>query len=79
LVSLNELRVNIKCYSLTFVALAIGFTHWQRIYLPRGFYPFALLMGAFSGVSYGSIKTGWYFVEKLDALGKDYELSRMIK
>jgi hypothetical protein len=36
-------------------------------------------MGLFAGVTYGSIKTGWYFVEKLDALGKDYELSRMIK
>lgn len=30
-------------------------------------------------MTYGSIKTGWFFVERLDKLGKEYELSRMIK
>lgn len=75
----EELLANVKCYTVGFVGLSLCFTYWQRIFLPRGFYPFAILMGAFAGVTYGSIKTGWYFVEKLDQLGKDYELSRMIK
>jgi len=77
--SVEELKANVKCYTTGFMALSIGFTYWQRTFLPRGFYPFALLMGAVAGVTYGSIKTGWYFVENLDKLGKDYELSRMIK
>jgi hypothetical protein len=36
-------------------------------------------MGLMAGGMYGTIKTGWYFVEKVDALGKDYEISRMMK
>lgn len=62
-----------------FTALSLSFTYWQRIFLPRGFYPFAVMMGVFAGTVYGGIKTGWYAVEKFDALGKEYELSRMIK
>ena len=64
--TLDELKVNVKCYTLSFLALSLGFTYWQRIYLPRGFYPFAVFMGLTAGVSLGSIKTGWYFVEKMD-------------
>lgn len=75
----QELTANIKYYTLGFVSLSLGFTYWQRIFLPRGFYPFALFMGCFAGFTYGSIKTGFYFVEQLDALGRDYELSRMVK
>ena len=59
--------------------MSLGFTYWQRIFLPRGFYPFALMMGFMAGGMYGTIKTGWYFVEKVDALGKEYEISRMMK
>ena len=73
------MKANVKYYSFGFLGLSVGFTYWQRMYLPRGFFPFAVVMGAFAGVTYGSIKTGWYFVEKLDQLGKDYELSRMVK
>ena len=77
--SLEELKANVKCYTVGFAGLSLAFTYWQRIFLPRGFYPFAIFMGAFAGFTYGSIKTGWYFVERLDQLGRDYELSRMIK
>ena len=68
--SINELKVNTKYYTTGFVALSLGFTYWQRIFLPRGFYPFAILMGMFAGGMFGTIKTGWYFVEKIDQLGK---------
>jgi hypothetical protein len=79
LTSIAELKKNIKLYTVGFMTLSLGFTYWQRIFLPRGFYFFAVFMGVFAGVSYGSIKTGWYFVEKLDSLGREYELSRMVK
>lgn len=36
-------------------------------------------MGIFAGLAYGSIKSSWYLVDRLDSLGKDYELSRIIK
>ena len=75
----SELKTNVKYYTTMFVGMSLGFTYWQRIFLPRGFYPFAMFMGLFAGVTYGSIRTGFFFVEKLDALGRDYELSRMIK
>ena len=62
-----------------FTTAFFGFTYWQRRYLPRSFYVISLLTGILAGASYSSIKTGWYFVERLDALGKDYEISRMMK
>ena len=77
--SINEFKLNAKYYSLSFTGLALGFTYWQRIFLPRGFYPFAVFMGCFAGTMYASLKTGWYFVEKIDRLGKDYEISRIMK
>ena len=64
--STEELKANVKYYSFGLIGMSVGFTYWQRMYLPRGFFPFAVVMGAFAGVTYGSIKTGWYFVEKLD-------------
>ena len=76
---LNEFKINAKYYSFIFGSLAIGFTYWQRIFLPRMFYPFALLTGCVAGSMYAALKTGWYFTERMDMLGKDYELSRMIK
>ena len=77
--SLRELKANCKTYTIGFTAMALGFTYWQRIFLPRGFYLFALFMGGFAGVTYGALKTGWYFVERMDKLGREYELSRMMK
>ena len=73
------MKVNMKYYSFGFSVMALSFTYWQRVFLPRAFYPFSLFMGVFAGVAYGSIKTSFMFVEKMDALGKQYELSRMIK
>lgn len=77
--SIEELKSNIKYYSLGFAGLALGFTYWQRVYIPRAFFPFSVLLGATAGIVYGSIKTTLFFVERLDQLGKEYELSRMIK
>ena len=37
------------------------------------------MFGTIAGSSYGLIRTGWHIVENLDALGKEYEISRMIK
>ena len=31
------------------------------------------------GASYGLIKSGWFVVEQIDALGKNYEISRIVK
>jgi hypothetical protein len=36
-------------------------------------------MGLVTGATYGTIRTSWYFVNQLDKLGRDYEISRMIK
>ena len=77
--SINELKLNIKVYSVGFVGLSLGFTYWQRVYLPRGFYPFAVLSGVLAGALFGTVKTGYHFIERADILGKEYELSRMVK
>jgi len=79
LTSFEELKANAKVYSTGFALFTIGFSFWQRRFLPRPFFPFALGVGALSGAAYGSIKTGWYLVERVDALGKDYEISRIVK
>ena len=47
--------------------------------MPRWFYGIALTTGILTGSLYGVIKTGWFLVESVDALGKDYEISRMVK
>ena len=62
-----------------FLGLASGFTFWQRMYLPKGFWIFTWTFGALSGIAFASIKTGYYGIEQLDKLGKEYELSRMVK
>jgi len=79
LLSLNEAKLNVKLYGSMFTLGALGFTYWQRTYVPRWFYAISLTVGALAGVSYGVIRTGWHLVENLDALGKDYEISRMMK
>mmetsp|Transcript_3419 Transcript_3419/g.2876 ORF Transcript_3419/g.2876 Transcript_3419/m.2876 type:complete len:88 (-) Transcript_3419:17-280(-) len=49
------------------------------MYLPRGFWLFTWTFGIFSGVAFSAIRTGYYGLEQLDKLGKDYELSRVVK
>ena len=77
--SLYEAKLNCKLYATLFTAATLCFTYWQRAFVPRWFYFFSLTCGVTLGVTYGTIRTGWHLVENLDALGKDYELSRMIK
>ena len=57
----------------------MGFTFWQRSFLPRSFYIFSFTMGILAGSAFATLKTGWFFVEKFDKLGKEYELARMMK
>jgi len=76
---IRELKYNCKLYMVGFSVAALSFTHWQRVFLPRGFYIFAGLSGLFAGAMYGVLKTSWFFVETIDKLGKDYELSRILK
>ena len=71
--------MNIKLYSAGFIGLSLAFTYWQRVYLPRGFFPFAVITGVFAGTLFGTLKTGKYFIERADMLGKEYELSRIVK
>ena len=79
LMSYEEVKVNIKLYSFFFTSLGLGFTYWQRANLTKSFYLVPVLLGLFSGVTYGAIKTGTHFVEAMDQLGKDYESARIIK
>ena len=77
--SLQEVKMNAKLYGCFFAGAALAFTHWQRHVLPRSFYPFALVVGTAAGASFGLIRTGAYIAESVDALGKDYEISRLMK
>ena len=79
LFTVDEFKANSKVYALGFVSFGMGFTYWQRSYLPRPFYAFALGMGLAGGYLFGALRTTWYLVEQVDALGKDYELARMVK
>ena len=76
---MGELKANMKYYTLTFLTMALAFNYWQRQFVPRKFYAFSLGMSCFTGVVFGGVKTSWYFVEQLDKLGSNYELSRMMK
>ena len=76
---LEEFKVNAKMYAFLFSFAAVSFSYWQRHVLPRAFYPFALVTGIATGSAYGIIKTGAFAAERVDALGKDYEISRMMK
>ncbi len=77
--TIDELSANVKVYAFEFGAFCCAFTYWQRRFIPRSFFIFSILTGMAAGAAYGSIRTGWYLVEKVDALGKDYEISRMMK
>ena len=76
---IDEYRANCKIYAFMFTTTGLAFNYWQRAFLPRSFYFFTLSMGLFSGYAYASLRTAWYMVERVDALGKDYELSRIVK
>ena len=75
----HEASLNVKLFGCSFAAATMGFSYWQRSVLPRWFFFLALFVGGFAGTTYGVVRTGWHLVEKIDALGKDYEISRMIK
>ena len=79
LLSLHEAKLNIKLFALFFSGAALSFTYWQRAFVPRWFFLVSLGVGGLAGASYGLIRTGWHLVEHVDALGKDYEISRMMK
>ena len=64
--SVDELKANCKVYALEFTTFSVAFTYWQRRFVPRGFFLFAAVVGATTGIGYGLIRTGWYFTEKID-------------
>ena len=79
LLTLHEAKMNAKLYAFSFATFALGFTYWQRAFVPRSFFALSLTVGTLTGATYGVIRTGWHLVENVDALGKDYEISRMMK
>eukprot|EP00352_Strombidinopsis_acuminata_P002976 CAMPEP_0176396768 /NCGR_PEP_ID=MMETSP0126-20121128/44539_1 /TAXON_ID=141414 ORGANISM="Strombidinopsis acuminatum, Strain SPMC142" /NCGR_SAMPLE_ID=MMETSP0126 /ASSEMBLY_ACC=CAM_ASM_000229 /LENGTH=108 /DNA_ID=CAMNT_0017770577 /DNA_START=306 /DNA_END=632 /DNA_ORIENTATION=- len=68
-----------KMYMFGFTSAALMFNYWQRYMVPRWFYLFSASLGLFTGFVFGTIRTSWHFVEGIDALGKNYELGRMMK
>jgi len=79
LLCIEELKANSKIYALEFGFAATAFTYWQRRFIPRSFMFFAILVGTSTGAAFGAIRTAWFFAEKFDSLGKDYEASRVMK
>ena len=59
--------------------MAVGFNYYQRMFLPRKFYVVSFLSSGVLGAVSGAAKTSWYFIEKMDQLGDNYELARMVK
>ena len=76
---LAELKTNFKVYTAGFVTLATAFNYWQRHVVPRKFYIFTLGVSTLTAAVFSCVKTSWYYVEQMDRLGQDYELSRMMK
>lgn len=76
---IRELKTNSKYYSVGFATMALSFSYWQRVYLPRKFHIWSVIVGGFAGVTYATVKTSLYAAERIDMLGKDYEISRMVK
>lgn len=66
-------------WSGVFGGLLVGFTYWQRIFLPKPFYIFSAVTGVALGMTFAAIQTGKTAIEDLDKLGKEYELSRLVK
>ena len=79
MLAINEFKLNMKVYATIGALTTMSFSYWQRAYLSRWFYGIAFTTGVVTGSLYGIIRTGWYFCETVDALGKDYEISRMLK
>lgn len=77
--SYEELKVNTKLYCTYFGTVSLGFVYWQRSFVPRSFFFLGGLIGASAGVAYAGIRTGWHLVEQIDKLGKEYEISRLVK
>ena len=75
----NYFKRHFTFYTTIFLFVGGGFTYWQRMYLPRGFFVFTGFMAMFSGAFYAAIMTGKYSIQKVDMLGSEYELSRLIK
>ena len=76
---LNETKTNMKLYIFGFTCFSVSFTLWQKVFLRKWFWPFAFVSGVFAGTAFAMIRSGWFITEKLDALGKDYETSRLVK
>ena len=64
---------------MLFAGATTAFSVWQRRFIPRSFIVFAATIGSVTGCAYGCIRTAWFFTEQLDALGANYELSRVVK
>lgn len=76
---LYVMKLNCKKYSIYFSAFTLSFVYWQRMFLPRWFFLPASLFGVFMGTTYGIISSSRIIIENLDKLGKEYQLSRMVK
>ena len=68
-----------KYYSSIFFIASIGFNFWQRQYIHKQFYFMSIGCSLLTGMVFGCVKTSWFYVEQMDKLGEEYELSRMIK
>ena len=76
---LQELKANCKYYCSISVTATLAFNYWQRAFVPRKFYFFSLGTAMVAGTIFGGVRTSWFFVEQMDRLGSNYELSRMMK
>ena len=76
---LHELKTNMKYYTAIFLSASMAFNFWQRRFVPRKFYLFSFGVSCFAGTVFATAKTSWYYVEMMDKLGQEYELSRMMK
>ena len=74
-----EAKLNMKLYALGCSAAMLSFAYWQRTVLPRWFFFLAFTVGGLAGSTYGLVRSGFFLVEEIDKLGKDYEISRMMK
>ena len=75
----ETLKKNATIYIPFFLGGSLAFTYWQRMFLPKSFYFFAVFMGIFAGSMFAAIKTGTYAAVSIDKLGKEYEISRLMK
>ena len=76
---MNELNLNTKYYCSIFLSTTMAFNYWQRQFVPRKFYLFSFTVSLFTGFLFSTVKTSWFYVQQMDKLGQEYELSRMMK